>query len=126
MNRRALIHRLTLLTLLAGALLAGPSWGQDPDSSPFGVCSHLARDSMLDDMHGIGIQWFRIDIDWNHVEPQRGQYDWRDIDRTVAWAEANDARILGSIAYAPQWASGSTDQAAGLANVTEFPLNNTS
>ena len=60
----------------------------------------------------LDVKWLRIDFDWDHMEPQEGQYNWRDVDRVVDFAEKHDMRVMGSIAYTPRWASGVADRAA--------------
>jgi hypothetical protein len=63
----------------------------------------LAHD-VADDRNA-GSQWLRFDINWAQV--QNGgptSYDWTNIDRVVADAEARHMSILGTIVYTPSWA----------------------
>lgn len=81
------------------------------DPSPFGLDTHLAGDDLIESFASIGIRWHRIDIDWDHVETAKGQFDWTDLDRVVAIAERLHLSLYGSIAYTPAWASGGTNRA---------------
>ncbi|MBK9033072.1 MAG: hypothetical protein IPL61_17690 [Myxococcales bacterium] len=82
------------------------------DPSPYGLDSHLAGDDLFDRFAAIGIRWHRVDVDWDVIEAQRGQYDWTDVDRVVADADRLGLALMASIAYTPAWASGVTDRAA--------------
>jgi len=70
----------------------------------------LGRD--LASVYRSGARWIRVDVDWSHIEAQRGAYDWTATDRVVAAATAKHLNILGLIAYTPAWAraDGTTDK----------------
>jgi len=74
------------------------------DPSPFGVNIHAA-DELLPVFTGIGIRWFRIDANWNEMEPEQGRFDWSPTDRMLDAAEEAGASVLASVAYTPSWAS---------------------
>lgn len=76
------------------------------DPSPFGVNSHVAGSDLILRLAEAGIRWHRIDINWNELEPHRGQHAWHEIDRLVALASQHGLQLFGSIAYTPSWASG--------------------
>ena len=61
-------------------------------------------DSDLATVESSGAGWVRTDIDWSGVERQRGTFDWHDVDRVVAAADAHGLRVLGMLAYTPDWA----------------------
>jgi hypothetical protein len=80
------------------------------DPRPFGVNSHTAAPEMMTTLINGGISWHRIDVDWDLIERERGQPDWRGLDATVAAAEGR-CSLLASIAYTPAWATGSNPNA---------------
>jgi hypothetical protein len=46
----------------------------------------------------------RILIDWNRIEPVKGQYDWSYVDDLVGAAHSHNLKVLGLIAYTAAWA----------------------
>jgi hypothetical protein len=58
----------------------------------------------LDAVAQTNASWLRILIDWNRIEPTRGQYDWSYVDGLVNAATAHNLKVLGLIAYTAQWA----------------------
>ena len=51
-----------------------------------------------------GATWLRVFIDWNVVEPQKGQFNWGWLDHLVDTAEEHDIQVLGAIGFTPPWA----------------------
>lgn len=58
----------------------------------------------LDAVAASGAGWVRLDVDWPAVEPAAGQRDWAAVDRAVTAARDRHLRVLGLLAYTPQWA----------------------
>jgi hypothetical protein len=75
----------------------------DVDPSPFGVNVHVAHD-LMPVFAGIGIHWFRVDLDWDEAERSPGNPDWAVPDAIAAAAEDSGASLLMSVAYTPDWA----------------------
>jgi len=73
--------------------------------SPFGVNAHLPSPQDFDAMEKAGLQWARIDLTWDHMEPEPGQYDWQCLDAIIEQAESHHVRLLGILGYTPPWAS---------------------
>jgi hypothetical protein len=48
--------------------------------------------------------WLRVLIPWSQIEPRKGTFDWGHTDLVVNAAAAHELRVLGVIAYAPDWA----------------------
>lgn len=113
---------IALAVFLAGDTRAEEkaSDSQKASDSRFGVNAHLAGDAMLAKLADIGVKWFRIDINWSEVERVEGQHDWASVDRVVDFAAGRDLRIFGTIAYTPEWASGSTDPAAAPRDAAKY------
>jgi polysaccharide biosynthesis protein PslG len=58
----------------------------------------------LDAVAKTGASWLRILIDWNRIEPVKGQYDWSYVDGLVIAARRHNLKVLGVIAFTPPWA----------------------
>ena len=58
----------------------------------------------LDAVARTGANWLRVLIPWSDVEKTRGQYDWAQTDLVVNAAAARNLKVLGVIAYTPDWA----------------------
>jgi hypothetical protein len=58
----------------------------------------------LDAVSKTGASWLRILIDWNRIEPVKGQYDWSYLDGLVDAARTHDLNVLGLISYTAEWA----------------------
>lgn len=58
----------------------------------------------LDAVAKTGASWLRVLIPWNQVEAAKGRYDWGQTDLVVNAAAARNLRVLGVIAFTPDWA----------------------
>lgn len=58
----------------------------------------------LDAVGKTSASWLRVLIPWTLIEPAQGQYDWRQTDLVVNAAAARGLKVLGVIAYSPDWA----------------------
>ena len=52
----------------------------------------------MSEMHMLGVNWAREDIQWSEVEPQKGVYHWSVIEKTFAAAKADGITVLPVIA----------------------------
>lgn len=59
----------------------------------------------LDLMAATGARWLRATVDWGHIEPQPGVFDWSGTDRVVDGALARGMSVLAAVTYAPPWAA---------------------
>ncbi|OGV41635.1 MAG: hypothetical protein A2X48_13535 [Lentisphaerae bacterium GWF2_49_21] len=83
------------------------------EDSAYGICEHVSRGgehenfarkelSMLDTA---GIRWVRTDFDWSGVERKKGEWNYKHLDETVGWAEANGIKVLPILDYDVAWAT---------------------
>src|SRR6185295_2271833 len=72
-------------------------------ASPFGVNSHGTVE-LLERLAAIGIQWYRIDVDWDVIEAEPGRPRWNDLEAVVVEANRLGISLLACIAYTPAWA----------------------
>jgi hypothetical protein len=109
--------RLLAFALIAAALLlapaALPAGAAAPPQGFFGVMVNGPLDSAGVDldaqaagMTAAGVQSWRVELAWDRIEPQRGQYDWADADRKVLAAARHRIDVLGLAIRAPAWANG--------------------
>jgi glycosyl hydrolase family 42 (putative beta-galactosidase) len=57
-------------------------------------------------MKAAGVQWLRLPLRWNWLEPQRGHYRWDRVDPVVAGAAAAGLNLLAVLGGTPAWSSG--------------------
>lgn len=61
----------------------------------------------VSDCAALGVGWVRFEINWPDVEPARkGVWNWKPFDDSIKLLRAAGLNILGSLSYAPGWASG--------------------
>jgi hypothetical protein len=58
----------------------------------------------LDAAAGTGATWLRVLIDWHRIEPMPGAFNWGYVDHWINGALARGLKVLGLIAYTPDWA----------------------
>jgi hypothetical protein len=81
----------------------GTRFGVSPDNIEFEAPA--ARDRLLDSLAEMGARWIRFDVKWEVVQNRgAGSYDFSRYDELTAAARARGFEILGTLAYAPQWA----------------------
>lgn len=83
----------------------------------YGVTAHLERRNAsyyptLQDaeraavaMQDAGVQFVRMDFNWDMLNPTRDEWRFNDYDATVEIARQNDLQVLGVVDYVSWWAS---------------------
>ncbi len=61
----------------------------------------LSKAYLVRDM---GFGWAKGYVDWNGVEVQKGQYDWRDVDNVMEAYAGSGLRVLLRVDKTPDWA----------------------
>jgi hypothetical protein len=83
-------------------------WGKDAPNSFFGAHA-LSTNRHLTMAKAAGVNWVRLHdagteyIGWAHLEPQKGQWQFRDAD--LQRYRAHHLKILGLLSTTPGWAS---------------------
>jgi hypothetical protein len=72
--------------------------------APMTWLSDVDADRELDAAAGAGATWIRVLISWDRVEPMPGAFDWGYVDHWINGARARGMKVLGVIAYTPDWA----------------------
>ena len=105
MRRALLAAVIAALCLPAGAAARVPR-------DFFGVMANgpldapgFALDAESAAMHSAGVQTERMEISWDLVEPQKGQYDYALTDRKVLAAARAGIDVLALIVRSPGWAA---------------------
>ena len=105
------MRRALLAAVIAALCLpAGAEAGVPRDF--FGVMANgpldapgFALDAESAVMHSAGVQTERMEISWDLVEPQKGQYDYALTDRKVLAAARAGIDVLALIVRSPGWAA---------------------
>lgn len=61
-------------------------------------------DRELDAVAKTNASWLRVLVPWSQIETAKGQYDWGQTDMVINAAAAHGLRVLGVIAFTPDWA----------------------
>jgi hypothetical protein len=84
------------------------------------------QDAILDQVRNAGTQWLRIDMNWNYVEPNPGQWHWGDsngkgYDHLIFGARARGLHIALTLDYpVPGWANGWHGNYVPPSNVSDY------
>lgn len=82
------------------------------DRSPYGINSH-SQIRPMERLAGIGVHWYRIDIDWDTVEAAgEDRPEWAHVDAVVETAGRLSLSLLASVGYTPGWARIGADHAS--------------
>src|SRR6202158_1898668 len=99
----------TPLALAAAALLAALALPRPAAASPYGVNIYAPQGAqlgfVLDQVHGAGMGWVRIDFVWANVETAPGVFDWSVYDALATAAMARGLNVYATLAYTPAWAT---------------------
>jgi hypothetical protein len=63
-----------------------------------------AQANALRNLHTLGVNWIRLDVNWGDVEQTRGTRVWAPIDRVVNAAVASHIKVLAVVQRTPTWA----------------------
>ncbi len=112
--RRRLVRLLSGVAVLAMLGGAGVADAAPPSVPPQGygfsqgaaivVMSPQDLNRELDAAAKTTASWLRVLIDWSRIEPVKGQFNWGYVDNAMRAAAAHNLRVLGLIAYTPDWA----------------------
>lgn len=101
----------------------------------YGVTAHLERRRApyyptLDDvqraaqmMQAAGIQFVRMDFNWDILNPTRDEWNFEDYDAVVKIARAHHLEMLGILDYVSWWASSAQNSADWRVRLYSEPLN---
>lgn len=80
----------------------------DVDRFELGTQVQVSYDLMgvwLDEAHlKMSVNWVKMQVRWEDIEPEQGQYEWRDLDVFLPAASERGIKVLISVVTAPAWA----------------------
>src|SRR5216683_6367081 len=65
------------------------------------------------------IDWVRLGLYWQDVEPSPGQFDFQADDALIASTRATQPNVLAILAYSTTWSTGAPADSPG--NLTHYP-----
>ena len=87
-----------------------------PDS-PFGMGIYLGQRWQSAEMEkparmaqSMGIKWMRDELNWAHLEPEKGKWNWERFDTSVETATRHGISIFGLLCYWAPWAKPHTEE----------------
>ncbi|WP_300950514.1 cellulase family glycosylhydrolase [Nocardioides oceani] len=108
-------------TTAASTSVTAPSEGYGfTDGMGILALSDADLDRTLDAVAATGGSWLRMPLPWALVERTQGSYDWTRTDRVVAEARERGLRVIGVVAYVPDWARTSDAPTAPPADPAAF------
>jgi hypothetical protein len=117
MNKKTIIILVIAIVLTSNLLLAQERY----KDSRFGVQGAIVN--FPDEMKEAGIEITRDWIDWQDMEPVKGQYNWAPMDKKVKAANQAGIEILGYFVHMPAWAKkGEKDSKASVSMSKKYPL----
>jgi hypothetical protein len=73
----------------------------------YGIQSHVFGGGdlsyFLSGVKELGLQWLKIQVRWNDIEPNQGAYNWGVLDTAMKVSCENGLHVLLSVVAAPQW-----------------------
>ena len=95
---------------LASVLLlffnAGVTYAEVVMPEQFGMHLHgLARGSSWPSVNFGFIRLWDTGTNWSHIEPYKGQWNFKDLDRYVDTAHEKKVKVLMTLGQTPQWAA---------------------
>jgi hypothetical protein len=85
--------------------LSGPHVGLGIQAHWYGQ-PHSRLSSLI---HGLGFTWTKQQAVWKDLEPSPGNYAWGELDTIVAHLEAQNIKLLLTVAKSPAWATANGD-----------------
>jgi hypothetical protein len=80
-----------------------------PSKANYGMVTHHLRSDITADLAELNAGIIRVDFDWFRIEPQDNNFQWADIDNSVANAKTMGLQIFATLAYTPEWAGGTVN-----------------
>src|ERR1700742_3047322 len=112
---RTVARAATVVLLVTAVTLIGQCWPagavtppQDgygfSVGAPMTYMSTVDADRELDAAAKTNASWLWVLIDWHLVEPMPGAFNWGYVDHWINGAQQRGLKVLGLIAYTPDWA----------------------
>ena len=67
--------------------------------------SYDYMDTWMNDVrNNLNMRWFKLQVRWDEMEPEPGQYDWTQLDIAITEASEYGLKIMLSMVTTPHWA----------------------
>lgn len=110
-QRKFLLVLLLLLLVIIGILLLLLLLREQPKpvpkdmDRPYGfTVLDIFRPQTVTYLKQLDINWIRYQENWSRIEPERGKFNWSQLDAAVALANANRIHMTFPLQIAPAWA----------------------
>ncbi len=87
--------------LVAAPARAQPRWD---DIQVKGVNIHTAQGNEIDAIGQMHLNWVRIDVNWQDIQPTQFTWDWSSTDGSINAARARGLNVYANITATPSWA----------------------
>ena len=61
------------------------------------------QDLWMGEVEKLNLQWFKQQIRWEDIEPEKGEYNWGLLDNALNSASQHGLKVMASIVTAPEW-----------------------
>jgi len=85
-----------------------------------GVCGHLLNSNQEGSLVDLGTKYVRLDFNWEEIEPEKGKWNFSEIDRAVSHCLQHKIKIFATLAYTPAWANGGKGRAYPADDVEDW------
>ena len=102
-------------TPVAATVAPEPTTTERPDASirpQFGIVTHLYytdRERVLQLAENAGFEWIRQQVPWKDTEKSDRTFGWDELDKIVDSVQGKNQKLLLSVAKAPDFLTGRTD-----------------
>jgi MYXO-CTERM domain-containing protein len=93
--------RVALVFFVLG-VLPQSAWAALGDND-VGMNTHVPNQAFVDASVDLGVNWVRVDGNWNSLEPSDGTYNWGYMDDAVNRATTAGLKVFMTLGYTPDW-----------------------
>ncbi|MFZ4827567.1 MAG: beta-galactosidase [Phototrophicaceae bacterium] len=61
------------------------------------------QETWMNELKKLNMPWMKLQVRWEVVEPQKGQFDWTALDIALAEATKANIKVMASVVTAPNW-----------------------
>ena len=92
-----------LVLVLVLWLVASPHARADIGVHGLGINTHVPSPDVLDMCSDLGLDWIRVDGNWDMMNPSAGSYAYAVLDGPVDGARTRGLNVFMSLGYTPGW-----------------------
>lgn len=115
---------MRIQTMLTAGFLVAASSGAWAQETGLGVNTHVPDDGMLDLCADLGVNWIRVDGNWDLLNPASGTFNWA-LDDAVNGARTRNMEVFMTLGYTPDWVPRVARTRSDTYNGNDEPLTST-